>query len=94
MEHIVFTMKEKKNALCVLQRNHQVHTCLSVSDPFQNWIAVALSSQDRNEAGFQSVPDQLATPQLYKRFQAGVVDECCRKACSPSTLLSYCRRVE
>ncbi|GFX98634.1 ilGF domain-containing protein [Trichonephila clavipes] len=59
----------------------------AILDPFQGWYA--LSSGQPNEAD-QTDP----LPQVYKRYQPGVVDECCRKACSPSTLLSYCRRVD
>ncbi|GFQ84092.1 ilGF domain-containing protein [Trichonephila clavata] len=62
----------------------------AILDPFQGWYA--LSSGQPNEAGLQTGAEPL--PQVYKRYQPGVVDECCRKACSPSTLLSYCRRVD
>ncbi|XP_055954003.1 insulin-like [Argiope bruennichi] len=61
-------------------------------DPYQNWVAVALSPRNRDEVESHTSSDQLPTSPLYKRFQpGGVVDECCRKPCSPSTLLSYCR---
>ncbi|GFQ84091.1 ilGF domain-containing protein [Trichonephila clavata] len=66
----------------------------AILDPYQGWFGIALSSRPRSEDGPQSILDQLPTPQVYKRYQPGVVDECCRKACSLSTLLSYCRRVD
>ncbi|GFS78750.1 ilGF domain-containing protein [Nephila pilipes] len=65
----------------------------AILDPYQGWFAVALSTGPR-EDGSQASSEELSTSQLYKRYQPGVVDECCRKACSPSTLLSYCRRVD
>ncbi|GFX98641.1 ilGF domain-containing protein [Trichonephila clavipes] len=58
----------------------------AILDPYQGWLA--LSSRPRSEDGPQS------TPQVYKRYQPGVVEECCRKACPLSTLLSYCRRID
>ncbi|CAL1295676.1 unnamed protein product [Larinioides sclopetarius] len=61
-------------------------------DPYQNWIAVALSSGARNEAQPDTSSDQLTTSPLYKRFQSGgVADECCRNQCTIANLQSYCR---
>ncbi|GBN80609.1 hypothetical protein AVEN_146928-1, partial [Araneus ventricosus] len=61
-------------------------------DPYQNWIAVALSSRARNEAEPHTSLDQLPTSPLYKRLQSrGITDECCRQSCSIANLLAYCR---
>ncbi|KAF8770870.1 Bombyxin F-1 like protein [Argiope bruennichi] len=64
----------------------------SLEDPIQIWIATTLSSIYRDEASSKTVPEHIPTSHLFKRYgQGGIVDECCRKACTPSVLLSYCR---
>ncbi|KAG8189505.1 hypothetical protein JTE90_008467 [Oedothorax gibbosus] len=52
-------------------------------DSYHDWIALTLRGASSNQERSQ--------PPL-QRYQRGVVDECCRKACSTSTLVSYCSR--
>ncbi|XP_054716452.1 LIRP-like isoform X2 [Uloborus diversus] len=49
---------------------------------YPRWFALLLSSSSYNK---------MSGSQLSNRYQRGVVDECCRKSCTPSVLLSYCR---
>ncbi|KFM73534.1 hypothetical protein X975_00725, partial [Stegodyphus mimosarum] len=58
-------------------------------DTYPQWLAVALMSRNQLEAS-QISP---GLPPFNNRGSRGVADECCKKACSIRTLLSYCRSV-
>ncbi|GBM20624.1 hypothetical protein AVEN_230220-1 [Araneus ventricosus] len=75
----------------------------SMEDPFQNWIAVTLSSRYRNEAGSETISEQVPISHLSKRFGQGTVqsagasvmvwDVCCWRVMGPlirlETTLGY-----